>query len=120
MISASWRLPTGGFMLFSPPARRLCLGIVVLSVLASPAWAQKKKLALEDLTAEPSLAGRPAAQLTWLSDGKRFSYVVRRGGGDEATAGDLVVEDARTGQKSVAVSAQSLTLPADPADPVEA
>lgn len=91
----------------------------LLVVLASPAWAQKKKLALEDLTADPPLSGRSVTGLAWLPDGRRFSYIVRQGSGEEALS-ELVVEDARTGQKTQAVTAQSLTLPAEPAEKTEA
>jgi len=90
----------------------------LFAVLVSPAWAQKKTLALEDLTAEPPLAGRAVTGLAWLPDGRHFSYAVRRGTGEDA-ASDLVVEDARTGQKTPVVTAQSLTLPAEPADKSE-
>ena len=94
---ASWRLylilP---LLLFSPP---------------SPAVAQKKKLAISDLSSE-WIAGRPAAGVTWLSDSKSFSYVVRKGAGTEAS--ELWLEEAATGRKRLLVSTATLTLPEDP------
>jgi dipeptidyl-peptidase-4 len=97
--------------------RNAFLAFALLSALASPAWAQKK-LALEDLTADPPLFGRSVTGLAWLPDGRHFSYVVRRGSGEEA-ASELVVEDARTGRKTPAIPAQSLSLPAEAADKPE-
>ena len=91
---------------------------MLLLVLAAPAWAQKKKLALEDLTAEPPLAGRQITGLAWLPDGRHFSYVVRQGTEDDAPS-ELFVEDARTGQKSAGVTAQDLKLPAESPEKAE-
>ncbi len=100
-------------MLSSPLGRKPWLAIAVLSLLASPAWAQKKKLALEDLTAEPPLSGRAVSGLAWLPGGGSFSFIVRKGAGEEAAA-DLVVEDAKTGTRKTAVAAESLVLPEEP------
>ena len=94
------------------------LACVLFLVLAAPAWAQKKKLAVEDLTAEPPLAGRGVTGLAWLPDGRHFSYVVRQGTEDDAPS-ELVVEDARTGQKAPGVTAQDLKLPAEPTENAE-
>ena len=102
----------------SHPRKTRWAACLLLLFLASPAWAQKKKLALEDLTADPPLSGRVVTGLAWLPDGRRFSYIVRQGSGEEAPS-ELVVEDARTGQKTPAVTAQSLTLPAEPAEKTE-
>ena len=100
-------------MICSPRQRRLWLATALLSLVASPAWAQKKRLALEDLTADPPLSGRGVSGLAWLPGGNRFSFVVRKGSGEEA-ASDLVVEDARTGTKKTVVKAESLALPEEP------
>jgi len=93
--------------------RVLWLACAFSLCLAATALAQKKKLALEDLTAEPPLSGRSVSGVTWLADGRSFSYVVRKGAGEEAIS-ELVVEDARTGVKKTAVTAASLTLPEEP------
>jgi hypothetical protein len=99
--------------LSSSPRRTLWLACLFLLALASPAWAQKKRLALEDLTADPPLSGRGVTGLAWLPDGRHFSYIVRQGSGEEALS-ELVVEDARTGQKTQAVTAQGETPESDP------
>src|SRR5438128_198222 len=94
------------YALSSSHRRNSLLACALLVALASPALAQKKTLALEDLTADPPLAGRAVTGIAWLPDGRHFSYVVRRGAGEEAAASELVVEDARTGSKAPAIPAQ--------------
>jgi dipeptidyl-peptidase-4 len=88
----------------------ICLSLLLF---ASPTWAQKKKLALEDLTAEPPLSGRRAAGVAWLPAGDRFSFTLRKGS-EEETISELVVEDTKTGVKVTVVAAESLTLPEEP------
>ncbi len=97
-------------MLSSSPKRPVGTICLLLLLLASPAWAQKKKLALEDLTAEPPLSGRPVAGLTWLPGGDRFSFVVRKGSLEEGVS-ELVLEDTKSGTRRVVATAESLTLP---------
>jgi hypothetical protein len=106
-------------VLSSSRRRNPWLACVLLLVLAAPAWAQKKKLTLEDVTAEPPLAGRGVTGLAWLPDGRHFSYVVRQGTEDDAPS-ELFVEDARTGQKARGVAAQDLKLPAESTEKAEA
>ncbi len=96
----------------SSPKRTPWLASLLVLTLASPAWAQKKKLVLEDLTAVPPLAGRPVAGLVWLPGGDRFSFTLREGSGEE-TVSELIVGDVKTGAKT-AVTAESLTLPEEP------
>ena len=100
-------------MICSPRQRPLWLATVLLSLLASPAWAQKKKLALEDLTAEPPLSGRGVSGLAWIPGGDRFSFIVRKGAGEDAIS-ELFVEDAKTGARKTVVKAESLVLPEEP------
>jgi dipeptidyl-peptidase-4 len=90
-------------------------GIVFLFALAIalPAAAEKKKLTLEDLTAEPPLAGRPVSGLTWLPGQDRFSFIERQGPGEDAKS-ELIVEDAKTGKRVAAATAETLTLPEEP------
>jgi len=105
--------------LSSSRRRNSFLAGALLLALASPALAQKKTLALEDLTADPPLAGRAVTGLAWLPDGRHFSYVVRRGAGEDTAASELVVEDARTGSRAPAIPAQGLTLPVEAPDKAE-
>ena len=101
----------------SPIRRRLWLAVAVLALLAAPASAQKKKLTIEDLTAEPPLAGRAVAGLTWLPGSDNFSYLVRTGAGEDSAA-ELILENAGTGKKTTVASPETLALPEDakPAD----
>ena len=97
--------------MFSRPASPRLLPAALLLLAAVPAAAEKKKLALEDLTAEPSLAGRAATGIAWLPGGGSFSFLVRRG---EDAAADLVVEDVKTGKRSTVATAETLALPEEP------
>ena len=92
----------------------LCLVLALLLLPpASPGAAQKRKLAIGDLSSE-WMSGRPLAGLTWLSDSKSFSYVVRKGTGGEA-ASELWLEEVSSGRKRLILSTSTLTLPEDPA-----
>ncbi len=97
----------------SPPGKSVWTICLMLLLLASPVWAEKKKLALEDLTAEPPLAGRGAAGFAWLPGGDRFSYILRKESAEE-TVSELVVEDTKTGTKRTVITGESLTLPEEP------
>jgi len=92
---------------------RLCLAVAALSLAAPPVWAQKKKLSLDDLTAEPPLSGRPVSGLAWLPRGSQFSFIVRKGSGEKAVS-ELVVEDVRTGTRKTVALAEGLKLPGGP------
>jgi dipeptidyl-peptidase-4 len=110
-------MATGGLVTNSPIRRRLWLAVAVLAILAAPASAQKKKLTIEDLTAEPPLPGRAVAGLTWLPGSDNFSYLVRTGAGEDSAA-ELILENAGTGKKTTVASPETLALPEDakPAD----
>jgi len=73
----------------------------------------KKKLAIEDLTAEPPIAGRPVTGLAWIGRGERFSYLVKKGT-DEAPVWELWVEETATGKKRMLVASAALALPVEP------
>jgi dipeptidyl-peptidase-4 len=79
-------------------------------LVSVPADAQKKKLTIEDLTAEPPIAGRPATEVKWIGGGDRFSYLVRKGS-DEAPIFELWVEETGSGRKQMVVSSRELALP---------
>ncbi len=94
--------------------RFLCVAAFALSLPASSSAEEgKKKLATEDLTAEPPLAGRPVSGLAWRPDGNSFTYIVRKGSEDQAVA-ELWLEDTATGRKQLVVADTSLVLPVDP------
>ena len=80
---------------------------------SSPLEGQKRKLAIEDLTVEPPIAGRPVSGVTWIGRGERFSYLVKKGSGDDA-ASELWVEETATGKKRMVVATPGLALPEDP------
>ncbi|HEY6066162.1 MAG TPA: S9 family peptidase [Thermoanaerobaculia bacterium] len=82
-------------------------------LVSSPGRAEKRKLTIEDLTAEPPVAGRPVTAVTWIGRGERFSYVVRKGSGDDA-ASELWVEETATGRKTMVATGSALALPDEP------
>ncbi len=95
---------------------RVAAGLAAAALCLVPArgLAEKRKLSIEDTVAEPPLAGRPAAGVTWLAGGSRFSYVVRKGSGD-AEVSELWVEETAGGKKRMVVSTPALALPEEPA-----
>ncbi len=89
--------------------------VLAAALLAARAdAAEKKKLSIEDITAEPPIAGRPATGVTWLANGARFSYVLRKGSGDSAVS-ELWLEETASGKKRLAVATSGLALPEEPA-----
>jgi dipeptidyl-peptidase 4 len=94
------------------PASALAAAAAFLFVCA-PAGAEKKKLSIEDLTAEPPVAGRPVAGVKWVGGGDRFSYLVRKGAGDAAPS-ELWLEETATGKKQMVVATAGLGLPEEP------
>ncbi len=90
-------------------SRILVLSLPLAALRAAPLSAEKKKLTLEDLTADPPLAGRSVSGLAWLTDSKRFSYLVRKGSGEDAVS-QLVLEEGATGKKTMVVSGDSLLV----------
>src|SRR5262249_46189922 len=86
---------------------------LLLLLAASPALGQKKKMTLEDVTAEPPLSGRLVRGVTWLPGSDSFSFVLQKGAGEEI-AGDLVLEDANTGARRTIATPENLALPDDP------
>jgi dipeptidyl-peptidase-4 len=94
------------------PASALAAAAAFLFVCAA-AEAEKKKLSIEDLTAEPPVAGRPVAGVKWVGGGDRFSYLVRKGAGDAAPS-ELWLEETATGKKQMVVATAGLGLPEEP------
>jgi dipeptidyl-peptidase-4 len=83
------------------------------SLLLSVPPQAEKKLSIEDLTAEPPVAGRPVAGVKWVGGGERFSYLVRKGEGDDAPS-ELWLEETATGKKRMVVATDGLRLPGEP------
>jgi dipeptidyl-peptidase 4 len=81
--------------------------------VSAAADAERKKLSIEDLTAEPPVAGRPVAGVKWVGRGERFSYLVRKGAGDAAPS-ELWLEETATGKKRMVVATAGLGLPDEP------
>jgi dipeptidyl-peptidase-4 len=100
----------------APAPLRVAAGFAATILFLVPAGglAEKRKLSIEDTAAEPPLAGRPAAGVTWLAGGSRFSYVVREGSGDKEVS-ELWLEETASGKKKMVVSTRALALPEEPA-----
>lgn len=92
--------------------RSLAGCLVLLAAPSALAASEKKRLTLEDLSADPPLSGRSVSGLAWLADGTRFSYVVRKGSGEDAVS-ELVVGEVRSAEKTVVLSTESLSIPED-------
>ena len=95
---------------------RVSLAAAALALLALPAAAQKRRLTIPDLTAEPPLAGKTVAGISWLPDGRTFAYLLRRGEGVAAFT-ELWLEEAATGRKTLVVTSGEASVP--PAEGVE-
>ena len=80
--------------------------------VSTPGEAQKRKLSIEDLTAEPPVAGRPVSRVKWIGRGETFSYLVRRSAGE--TGLELWLEETATGRKQRVLETLGATLPDEP------
>ena len=97
--------------------RRLPAVFALAGLLLAPdaGGGPRRKLAIEDLTAEPPLAGRPVTALTWLDGGARLAWV--RKGDDDASASELWVAEAASGRKRLVLSTARLALPEERGKP---
>ena len=98
-------------------SRAVSLAIAAVLASAFPASSSAaQRLAIGDLTAEPSIAGRPVTGLAWRPHSTEFSYLVRKGAGEEAVF-ELWLENANADAskvgKHVLVSTPSLVIPAE-------
>jgi dipeptidyl-peptidase 4 len=75
--------------------------------------AQRKDLTVERLFSPPSLGGSLTHGIEWAPDGKRFSYIERRGHGKEAVV-ELWTMEAATGERKVLVNAATLKAVTQP------
>ncbi|HEX7251918.1 MAG TPA: S9 family peptidase [Thermoanaerobaculia bacterium] len=82
---------------------------LILLLLAPPARAAKRRLEIADLTVDPPIAGRNVTDLEWLPRGDSFSYVVRKGSGEDKTF-ELWIEEAGSGRKRLAIPASALAM----------
>ena len=96
--------------------RRLPAACALAALFLAPVSGAERKRALEieDLTAEPPLAGRPITGLAWQDGGARFAYV--RKGGDDGGVSELWVEETASGRKRMVASTTGLVLPDEPGD----
>ncbi len=81
---------------------------------AAPAQSgAKKELTLERIYSAPPLNWRLMQGIQWAPDGKRFSYLERKGQGANATL-ELWTMDAATGEKKVLIPADALKAATQP------
>jgi dipeptidyl-peptidase 4 len=86
----------------------------VATLSAPPALAQAvapaaaaKELTLDRIFSPPFLGGRGTQGIQWAPDGKRFSYLERKGAGRDAVV-ELWTMDAATGERKVLVNGETL------------
>lgn len=72
-----------------------------------------KQLTVQRLYAMPPLSGRLTQGIEWSPDGKRFSYIERKGDGRDASA-ELWTMDASTGERTLLLSADALKAASQP------
>ncbi len=93
----------------------LCGGLTFVATLSAPAAlaqavapaAAAKALTLDRILSPPFLGGRGTQGLQWAPDGKRFSYLERKGAGRDAVV-ELWTMDAATGERKVLVNGETL------------
>jgi dipeptidyl-peptidase-4 len=89
---------------------RLAAAAFPVALLAGPApAAERPKLTVERLSAEPSLSGTVPTRLAWHPDGRRLSFL--RGAGEAAS---LEAIDAVTGRTAILLETAKLLLPTAP------
>jgi len=92
----------------------ICLALFSVSI----AGAAGERLTIEDLSADPPISGRELTGLVWRPHSTEFSYLVRKGTGEESVF-ELWIEDAAKSGKRILVATPGLVIPADP-NPTEA
>jgi dipeptidyl-peptidase 4 len=88
--------------LFFPSAH-----LQVPAASAQAVAATGKALTVERLYSPPSLTGRLTQGIEWAPDGKRLSYLERRGSGKDVAI-ELWAMDAATGERKILVSADTM------------
>src|ERR1700677_2103202 len=87
-----------------------CAGLSLATALSAPPAAAQaaapaagsKELTLDRIFSPPFLGGRATQGIQWAPDGKRFSYLDRKGVGRDAVV-ELWTMDAATGERKVLV-----------------
>ncbi|MDQ2980550.1 MAG: S9 family peptidase [Acidobacteriota bacterium] len=100
-----------GFSRSGLAAAAACVCFALLAPAAGKAAG--RKLSIEDLTAEPPIAGRALTGLAWRPHAAEFSYVIRKTGEDEKAISELWIEDEKGGRRLL-LGAPALQLPAEP------
>src|ERR1700735_4749256 len=93
----------------------LCGGMSYAATLSAPtAFAQAtaptsgtKELTLDRIFSPPFLGGRATQGIEWAPDGRRFSYIERKGAGHDQVL-ELWTMDAATGERTVLVNGETL------------
>jgi dipeptidyl-peptidase-4 len=91
---------------------RAALAAAALLSLPAAAAAERRKLAIEDLNAEPPIAGRLATRVAWVGRGEHFSWLVP-GRTDGESRAELWIEETATGARR-RVAGSTLVLPDEP------
>jgi dipeptidyl-peptidase 4 len=92
-----------------------CAGLSLATALSAPPAAAQaaapaagsKELTLDRIFSPPFLGGRATQGIQWAPDGKRFSYLDRKGVGRDAVV-ELWTMDAATGERKVLVNGETL------------
>src|ERR1017187_10517389 len=91
---------------------RVLLVAFCAAIAGAAAASAGNPLTIGDLTSEPPISGRPVIGLSWRPHSTEFSYLVRKGEGEEAVF-ELWVEDAAKGGKRLLVATPALVIPAE-------
>jgi dipeptidyl-peptidase-4 len=94
--------------------RRLRCAAVLFAALATVPTlaAERRRLELADLAAEPPIIGRGLAGIVWRPGSDSFSFLRRTGPGPRGPA-DLYLEDAQTGRRELVVEGKLLLVPGE-------
>jgi dipeptidyl-peptidase 4 len=92
-----------------------CAGLTLATALSAPPAAAQaaapaaggKELTLDRIFSPPFLGGRATQGIQWAPDGKRFSYLDRKGVGRDAAV-ELWTMDAATGERKILVNGETL------------
>ena len=96
------------------PVLLVVLGFsAMLNVPSAAAQSGTQQLTVDRVFSPPYLGGRTTQGIEWAPDGKRFSFVERKGSGPDAAL-ELWTMDAASGERTVLVNAETLKLVTQP------